>query len=295
MNYYFDTEFLEGPQKDYVKISLINCLSVLSATLCVIMYLSDSRYNVLTSAIWAIFTLLFLIIPRKKIKTKNTIDLISIGIVCEDGREYYAISKDFNLKEAWNRYDLKPMSNKGGIGDTPTHKKVYWIRDNILLPIYKDFVSGDMRNKMDFSYSTMKWILKNYGKSNEQIAKEIKGFTQGPKDSFKRLMENYNNPIFHAYYADYDWVVFCWLFGRMVDLPEGFPMYCVDIKQIMDEKVLKVIDEVCYSSGNHTILNHKEALKEIKNHPKYPVNKNPHHALSDAKFDRDLHNLLNTI
>ena len=33
-------------------------------------------------------------------KTKPTIDLISIGIVCEDGREYYAISKDFNLKEA---------------------------------------------------------------------------------------------------------------------------------------------------------------------------------------------------
>lgn len=40
-------------------------------------------------------------------QTPNTIDLISIGIVAEDGREYYAISKDFNLEEAWNRYDLK--------------------------------------------------------------------------------------------------------------------------------------------------------------------------------------------
>ena len=39
-------------------------------------------------------------------KTKPTIDLISIGMVAEDGREYYAISKDFNLKEAWNRYDI---------------------------------------------------------------------------------------------------------------------------------------------------------------------------------------------
>ena len=37
-------------------------------------------------------------------QTKPTIDLISIGIVCEDGREYYAISKDFNLKEARNRF-----------------------------------------------------------------------------------------------------------------------------------------------------------------------------------------------
>ena len=41
----------------------------------------------------------------KLFDTKNTIDLISIGIVAEDGREYYAISKDFNLKEAWNRYE----------------------------------------------------------------------------------------------------------------------------------------------------------------------------------------------
>ena len=39
-------------------------------------------------------------------KTKPIIDLISIGIVSEGGREYYAISKDFNLKEAWNRYDI---------------------------------------------------------------------------------------------------------------------------------------------------------------------------------------------
>ena len=31
---------------------------------------------------------------------KPTIDLISIGLIAEDGRKYYAISKDFNLKEA---------------------------------------------------------------------------------------------------------------------------------------------------------------------------------------------------
>ena len=29
----------------------------------------------------------------------NTIDLISIGIKCEDGRELYNISRSFNLKK----------------------------------------------------------------------------------------------------------------------------------------------------------------------------------------------------
>jgi hypothetical protein len=36
-------------------------------------------------------------------------------------------------------------------------------------------------------------------------------------------------------YADYDWVVLCQLFGAMVDLPKGWPMYCRDIKQWADE------------------------------------------------------------
>lgn len=42
-------------------------------------------------------------------------------------------------------------------------------------------------------------------------------------------------PEFWAYYADYDWVAFCWLFGTMMDLPKGFPFYCRDIKQWMDQ------------------------------------------------------------
>jgi hypothetical protein len=43
------------------------------------------------------------------------------------------------------------------------------------------------------------------------------------------------NPEFWAYYADYDWVALCQLFGRMIDLPEGWPMYCRDIKQWCDD------------------------------------------------------------
>lgn len=43
-----------------------------------------------------------------------------------------------------------------------------------------------------------------------------------------------DRPQFWAYFADYDWVVFCWIFGRMIDLPSHFPRYCRDLKQYMD-------------------------------------------------------------
>ncbi len=39
------------------------------------------------------------------------------------------------------------------------------------------------------------------------------------------------SPVFWAYYADYDWVLLCQLFGRMIDLPDHFPKYCMDLQQ----------------------------------------------------------------
>lgn len=42
----------------------------------------------------------------------------------------------------------------------------------------------------------------------------------------------YGKPEFWAYFADYDWVVFCQIFGTMMDLPAAYPMWCRDIKQL---------------------------------------------------------------
>jgi hypothetical protein len=47
-------------------------------------------------------------------------------------------------------------------------------------------------------------------------------------------VQEFGEPEFWGYYADYDWVAFCQLFGSMIALPKGFPMYCRDIKQWCD-------------------------------------------------------------
>lgn len=41
-------------------------------------------------------------------------------------------------------------------------------------------------------------------------------------------------PEFWAYYASYDWVVLCQLFGRMIDLPKHWPMRVRDVMQLAD-------------------------------------------------------------
>lgn len=133
-----------------------------------------------------------------------TIDLISIGIVAEDGREYYAVSSEFDVAQA-----------------NP------WVQENVLpqLPPPAE------------------------RRSRAAIAAEVEAF----------IAAGTGRPEFWGYYADYDWVVLCWLFGPMIDLPNGWPMYCRDLKQWADR------------------------LDNARLPPK-PVGE--HHALTDARWNR---------
>lgn len=163
------------------------------------------------------------------IENGQTIDLISIGIVAEDGREFYAVSKAFNRVTAFGNE---------------------WLVENVLphLPI-KDF-SGNTLTLASFSedYSHPAWM------SLTEI-----------RDGILAFIGEDPAPEFWSYFADYDWVVFCWIFGRMVDLPRGFPMYCNDLRQLM----------------NH-----------YPNVTKPDSSVDEHHALADARWNKQFYELL---
>lgn len=245
-------------------------------------------------------------------QSKPTIDLISIGIVAEDGREYYAISNEFNLKEAWNRCDIKRTKT----GNNPYRS--YWLRDNILKSIHYELASKEVSTPSydtwlevitlrengvygDRHYKTLKKLINKYGKSNKQIAEEVYKFIypryEYEKDKVyignvnrfdNKFVQNYwvediyLNPEFYGYYADYDWVVFCWLFGKMIDLPQGFPMYCIDLKQELE----RLTQEVIRDCGNN------DNSYKLQEHPNYPKQTNEHNSLSDAKWVYELYKFL---
>lgn len=249
-------------------------------------------------------------------KAVHTIDLISIGIVCEDGREYYAISKDFNLKEAWNRYDLK-INKKFHIG--PKCGKVYWIRENILGSIYNQLANFHINclnildnsypnfgkvhydgRMLEFNLSTLKFLIKEYGKSNKQISKEIKEFCKPIEGEIKFVEQsnpynmstkniqkpigNRTAPQFYGYYSSYDWVILCCLFGKINNLPKEFPKYCIDLKQTLDEKESRLM----FRSDKCGITN----IKELHGYPKQISRDN---ALIDAKWNFELYKFLNIL
>lgn len=104
------------------------------------------------------------------------------------------------------------------------------------------------------------WVVENvlpqlegsFQKTRECIAKQIVKFAG-------------YNPIFWAYFADYDWVALCQLYGTMMDLPDSWPMFCMDVKQVAVEKGINKVP---------------------------PHNGNVHNALADACWAHDYHRWL---
>lgn len=230
-------------------------------------------------------------------RPRHSIQLISIGIKAEDGRTYYAVSNEFNPEDA----------NE-------------WVKENVLtkLPAQFEFIGFNIENQP--IYGEDQW------KSNKIIAQEIFEFVNPglgwPVSSYSNsdlkpgrplaanfdlhnviAVDNYfyAQPEFYAYFADYDWVLFCTLFGTMMDLPKGFPQYCRDLKQTLDEKVsLKTCKELgIYMVENvpviEGILSFDEKLKLVKSFNSYPKQLNEHNALDDAKWNFELYKFLQTL
>lgn len=116
----------------------------------------------------------------------RTIELISIGMVAEDGREYYAVNANM------------PIYKINGHG---------WLMDNVWphLPL-------DNSGFLDHSHPAVKQRL--------TIANEVQTFIQATPD-----------PELWAWYAAYDHVALCQLWGPMAHLPKGVPMFTCDLKQ----------------------------------------------------------------
>ncbi len=73
------------------------------------------------------------------------------------------------------------------------------------------------------------------------------------------------SPRFYGYYADYDHVLLCQLYDRMIALPAGWPMWTYDIKQL------------AHDLGNPP-LPKQESVE--------------HHALADAIHIKRMHEVL---
>lgn len=150
------------------------------------------------------------------IEDGKTIDLISIGIVAEDSREYYAISTEFKPKKANN-----------------------WVKENVLIHL-------PPRNPNPAYESPRICHEARAWKKRAQIKSDLLEFCD---------VKKYGAAEFWGYYSAYDHVALCQIFGTMMDLPPGWPYYTRDLRQWADSLgILQPLDQLVPTKAEHHAL-----------------------------------------
>jgi hypothetical protein len=125
----------------------------------------------------------------------RTIELISIGMVAEDGRELYLV----NSEAPWRRI-----------------RKHGWLMANVVPNLPQPH--GDWRNQMP-----KRWLIDFDNPAVQRkhvIADAVRSFIQATADV-----------QLWAWYAAYDHVALSQLWGPMIDHPHGVPMWTNDLRQ----------------------------------------------------------------
>lgn len=128
----------------------------------------------------------------------KTIDLISIGIVAEDGREFYAVSNEFDTRRV------------------AAHD---WLMENVMNSIdHEEFVITDSDG---LAVVRDIYVTDPAAMSREAIKFAVWDFLGacGAAELW-------------AWYGAYDHVALAQLFGTMISLPNSVPMYTHDIKTL---------------------------------------------------------------
>lgn len=163
----------------------------------------------------------------------STIELISIGIVCEDGREYYAVNSDMHTGRVFEDR---------------------WLRENVWIHLPIAWKDGKPTSFIDLRSPVVKpkWV----------IANEVRAFMLDRVDL--TIGPTMYLPELWAYYGAYDHVALAQLWGKMIDLPEGIPMWTHELMQLFEESWIT----------------------------EKPPQANEHNALADARWNKELYDMI---
>lgn len=151
----------------------------------------------------------------------RTIELMSIGIVSQDGRGYYAVN--------------------AGMPETRIRENA-WLMENV--------VPGLTHRRDDQPADWLYDHLAPAVKPHSYIAREVMEFLLHPSP----FGHDDEGTELWADYGAYDHVVLAQLFGKMIDLPPGIPMFTNELQQEIRRVGLSPADLPKQETGLHNAL-----------------------------------------
>jgi hypothetical protein len=171
--------------------------------------------------------------------------LISIALVCDDGRELYLVSNEFDYDEV---------------------KRDDWMRENVL---------KQLPPTLDMTVSSFPYPPSPLWRTREQIRDAIIEFVKDPGNDEK--------VEFWAFFASYDWVLFAQLFGKMINMPKHFPWLVNDLKTWAKHTGFTgKFKELLPNTGHHDALCDARWNRDVH---KILLERQPLAALADALVD----------
>lgn len=142
----------------------------------------------------------------------RTIYLISMGMVAEDGRELYLVDEAIT---------------KGKLYDRITEHN--WLMDNVIphLPLALDYEGSPRITPAGASnvYPRKRGMFRLDDADNRVVSRRFL------RNAVRSFLQTTPDLELWAWYGAYDHVVLAQLFGRMIDLPPGVPMWTNDLQQ----------------------------------------------------------------
>ena len=159
----------------------------------------------------------------------RTIELLSIAILAENGREFYrqVVEADYDRANPWVRKHVLPQMRQCVAGDKAWHWAYFSQRGG-------DGCPAHIGCPWEFA---------------DNIAQELVAFVG-------------ESPTFLGYYSAYDHVALCQLFGTMMELPTGWPMYTQDLRQLLDQSGLQGVTQPEDDHGIHFALDDARWIME---------------------------------
>lgn len=179
----------------------------------------------------------------------KTIDLISMGIVCEDGRELYLQSSEFTIDKA-----------------SP------WVRENVLMYLelcpYINQPPGSLYSLgtifgAQSQHKKGQCLDQVYGlrhrcpwRTRTQLKRDLLGFFGFPSSTSEGIE-------LRGWITSYDYVAFAQVFGTMLDVPAGFPHYIADLQMLLDAQ--GITDDMLppQEEGQHHALEDARHVKRL--------------------------------
>lgn len=182
-------------------------------------------------------------------KGPNDLHLISIALVCDDGRELYLCDS------TWLCADGTP---DGVMADDWLRANVFPHLPNCKCPPPPEPIQGrpsyHRGSELYVHETTCPW------RRQSDMRQLITDFVKDPG--------NDERVEFWAYFASFDWILFSWLFGKMINLPRHFQWLVHDLRVWA------------------TTMGYKGKFRDLL------PDTGHHDALADARWNRDAHKIL---